>query len=90
MAGTPPRDQEPNAPSSLASSTARDGAPTASQLDIFGCVGTGMGCPGVDGVTLSGGVQKTFRCCTEGHGLVGNSDDRWMVGLGDLGGLFQP
>ena len=27
---------------------------------------------GGGGVTISGGVQETFRCCTEGHGLVGN------------------
>ena len=37
------------------------------------------------GVTDPGGVQETFRCCTKGHGLVG-----WLVGLDDLGGLFQP
>jgi len=23
------------------------------------------------GVTIPGGVQEVFRCCTEGHGLVG-------------------
>ena len=27
-------------------------------------------------------------CCTEGNGVVGDIDDRWMVGLDDLGGLF--
>ena len=37
MAGTPPIDQDPHAPSSLALSTARDGAPTASQPDICVC-----------------------------------------------------
>ena len=26
---------------------------------------------GGGGVTASGGAQETFRCCTEGHGLVG-------------------
>jgi len=31
-----------------------------------------------------------FRCCTEGHGLVGNIGDRGTVGLDDLRGLFQP
>ena len=41
-------------------------------------------------VTIPGGVQETFRYCTEGHGLVGNSAGRWTVGLDDLGGLFQP
>jgi len=25
---------------------------------------------GGGGVTVPGGVQETFRCCTEGHGLV--------------------
>ena len=39
--------------------------------------------------SLSGGVQELFRCCTEGDGLVGNIGGRWMVGLDDLGGLFQ-
>ena len=28
------------------------------------------------GVTIPGGVQEMFRCYTEGHGLVGNIDDR--------------
>ena len=37
-----------------------------------------------------GDVQETFRCCTEGQGLVGNLDDRWMIGLDGLGGLLQP
>ena len=38
------------------------------------------------GVTIPGGLQKTFRCCTEGHGLVVNTGDRWMV---ELGSFFQ-
>ena len=42
------------------------------------------------GVTVPGGVQEMFRCCTEGHGLVGNIGNGWMVGLDDAGGLFQP
>ena len=42
------------------------------------------------GVTNSGDSQETFRRCTEGHGLVGNIGDRWMVGLDSLEGLFQP
>ena len=29
-----------------------------------------------DGITVPGGVQEMFRCCTKGHGLVGNSGDR--------------
>ena len=45
---------------------------------------------GGGGVTDPGGVEETFRCCTEGHGLVGNTGGRWMVGLHHLGGLFQP
>ena len=27
-------------------------------------------------VTIPGGVQETYRCCTEGHGLVGNTANR--------------
>ena len=45
---------------------------------------------GGDGVTIPGGVQETFRCCSGGHGLRGNINDRWMIRLDDLGGLFQP
>jgi len=41
-------------------------------------------------VTIPGGVQKTFTCCTERHGLVGDIGDRWTVGPDDLRGLFQP
>ena len=44
---------------------------------------------GGGGVTNPGGVPGALRCCTEGHCLVGNSSGRWMVGLDDLGGLFQ-
>ena len=42
------------------------------------------------GVTDPGGVQGTFGCYVEGHGLVRAIGDGWMVGLGDLVGLFQP
>jgi len=31
--------------------------------------GAGMGCSGSGEVTGPGGVQGTFRCCVEGHGL---------------------
>ena len=31
-----------------------------------------------------------FRCCTKGHGLVGDSGDRWTIGMDYLRGLFQP
>ena len=49
-------------------------------------------------ITVPGGVQEMFRFCfrnkfrfcTEGHGLVGNIGDRWMVELDDLRDLFQP
>ena len=44
---------------------------------------------GGGGVTVPGGVQEPFKC-TEGHGIVGNTGDRWTVGLDDLRGLFQP
>ena len=36
------------------------------------------------GVTIPGGVWDTFRCCTESHDLVGNTGDRWTVGLAIL------
>lgn len=45
---------------------------------------------GGGGVTKPGGVHGMFRCCVEGHGSVTNVGDRWMVGLDDLVGLFQP
>ena len=45
---------------------------------------------GGGGVTDPGGVQETFRCHTEGHGLVGNIGEKWKVGLDDVRGLFQP
>ena len=53
------------------------------------CCG-GAAARGGVGVTVPGGVQETFRCCTEGCGLVGNIGGRWTVGLDDLRGLFQP
>lgn len=31
-----------------------------------------------------------FRCCSKGHGLVGNTGGEWTVGLDGLVGLFQP
>ena len=45
---------------------------------------------GGDGVTVPVGVQETWRCGSEGHGLVGNVGGRWTVGLDDLRGLFKP
>ena len=41
-----------------------------------------------DPPVVSGGVPEMFKLCTEGHGLVRNSD-RWTVGLVDFRGLFQ-
>jgi len=37
-----------------------------------------------------GGVQGTFGCCVEGHGLMRTIGDGWIVGLDDPVGLFQP
>ena len=37
-----------------------------------------------------GGIKETFRSCTKGRGLVGNTGGRWMVGLDNTGGFFQP
>lgn len=45
---------------------------------------------GGGGVTDPGGIQGTFRCCAEGHGLMRTIGDRWIVGLDDLRGLLQP
>jgi len=45
---------------------------------------------GGGGVPIPGGAQKTSRCGTWGHGLSRHGGDGWMVGLDDLGGLFQP
>ena len=42
------------------------------------------------GVTEPGGVQRTFGCCVEGHGLVRTIGEGRMVGLGDPVGLSQP
>ena len=34
---------------------------------------------GGGGVTIPGGVQEIFRCCTEGRGLVGSiGDGGWL------------
>ena len=40
-------------------------------------------------VTVLGGFHE-FRRCIEGRGLVRTIGDRWLVGLDDLVGLFQP
>ena len=40
-------------------------------------------------VTVPGGVQETWRCGTEGHGLVGMVGDGLTVELDDLCNLFQ-
>jgi len=44
---------------------------------------------GGGGDTVLRGVQEKFRCCSEGHGLVGNIGDMNMVGLDYLEGHFQ-
>ena len=49
----------------------------------------GTAAQGGGGVTIPGGVQEIFRCCTEGHGLVRNINDTWMVGLDGVRGFFQ-
>lgn len=41
-------------------------------------------------IIVSGGVEEMFRCYTERHGFMGNIGDRWIVGLDDLVGFFQP
>lgn len=43
-----------------------------------------------ESLSLEGLLGQIFRCCTKAHDFMGNTGSRWMVGLGDLGGLFQP
>ena len=38
--------------------------------------------------TVPGGVQEPYRYCIKERGLLGNIGGKWMVGLGDLRGLF--
>jgi len=38
--------------------------------------GAGAVCPGSGEVTVAGDSHVTYRCCTEGHGLVGNIDGK--------------
>jgi len=45
---------------------------------------------GSGGVPIPGGVQKTCRYGTSGHGLSRQGGDRLTVELDELGGLFQP
>ena len=40
------------------------------------------------GVTEPGGVQRSFGCCVEGHGLARTIGDARMVGLDDPVGLL--
>ena len=44
---------------------------------------------GGGGVTDPGSAQETHRCCSHGHGFMGNIGGRWTVGSGDLTGPFQ-
>ena len=41
-------------------------------------------------VIVLGSVQEMCRCGTYRRCLVGNICGGWMVGLDDLGSLFQP
>jgi len=49
-----------------------------------------MGCSGRWLKHCPEDVQETFRRGAKGRGLVGNIGSRWVIGLDDLGGLFQP
>ena len=40
-------------------------------------------------VTVHGGVQEPWRYSTEGHSLVDNTGNSWMVGLNEPRGFFQ-
>ena len=44
--------------------------------------------PGGGEITVPGGVQEMFRCCTEEHGLVGNTGVTWTDRLDDFRGIF--
>ena len=59
-------------------------------LKINGEGNTQLNAQGGGGVTIPGGVQEMFRCCTEGHALGGNTGGSWTVGQDDLRGPFQP
>ena len=77
----------------MASSCAREdsGWTLGNTTSLKGWSGTGMGsAQGGGRVTDPGGVQGTFGCCIEGHGLARTIGDGWMVGLDDPVGLFQP
>ena len=76
----------------MASSCVREdsGWTLGNTTSLKGWSGTGMGCQRGGGVTESGGVQRAFGCCVEGHGLVSATGYGRMVGLDDPVGLFQP
>ena len=76
----------------MASSCVREGSvwTFGNTTSLKGWSGTAMGCQGGGGVTNPGGVQGTFGCCVEGHGLARTIDEGRMVGLDDPVGLFQP
>lgn len=40
-------------------------------------------------ITIPGGIQEEFRCCTKEDGLEGNIVGMWMVRLDVLGVVFQ-
>jgi len=35
-------------------------------------------------ITIPGDVRETWRCNTEGHGLIGDIGDRWTVQLDEM------
>ena len=73
-----------------ASSCAREdsGWTLGNTASLKGWSGSGMNCQRGGGVTDPGGVQGTFGCCVEGHGLAGTIGEGRMFGL-DVG-IFQP
>ena len=56
----------------MASSCTREdsGWTLGNTTSLKGWSGTGMAAQGGGGVTNPGGVQGTFGCCAEGHGLA--------------------
>ena len=44
------------------------------------CLALAWTAQGGGGVTVPGGVHETWRCGTEGHGLVSSIGGRWMDG----------
>ena len=53
-------------------------------------LGTEWAAHGGGEVTIPGGIPEMLSCGTKEHGLVGNIDGRWTVGLEDLRGHLHP